>query len=376
MPGDRSAQVLAQTLLELRGAAVKVAQFLSLEHDLLMPAAAAALTSAQHRVPPLGPELACHLVKAALGPIEQHFARFDPAPFAAASLGQVHAATAHDGSALAVKIQYPGIEQTVRSDLALLRRTARLLPHATLPRQVLDEIEARLLEECDYHQEAAAQLWFAARLQVDGLAVAALRPALSKRHVLTTERLSGLHLDDWLRGAPAPAARDRAAQALFDGFVQSLRVLGRLHADPNPGNLLFQTDGGVALLDFGCTRWLPQPLPQLVVDLLKAAVHGEEAAARAACRAMGLSALPFEAEAVLHTFIKWVALPLRATRFDFGADPSFVAEGRRRFVRLWQDRGLAGLRPELVLICRTLYGLYRVFERLGARVACQAAWVD
>lgn len=375
--GDAAAaQVLLRALLELRGAALKVAQFLCLEHDVLTPEVLSALAQASHRVPPMGPEFARSLLQRALGSQAQQLADFDPVPFAAASLGQVHAATGHDGQALAVKIQYPGMAQTVRSDLSLLHRVATVLPQAALGAHVLDEIQARLLEECDYLQEAAAQAWFAEHLRVDGVTVPRPLPALSNRHLITSVRLRGHHFDAWLHGAPPHALRDRAAQALFDAFVQSLRRLGRLHGDPQPGNVLFQDDGGVALLDFGCTRWLPPDVQQMVPRLLRAAVHGDDAAAHAVYRAMGvLDAVP-AAEASLRPFREWIALPLREPCFDFGADPAFVAEGRRRFVRLWQDALLAGLRPEFVLINRTLYGLYRLFERLGARVRCQALWAD
>ena len=370
----RPARVLLQALMDLRGAALKVAQFLCLEHDLLPPEAMAEFARASHRVPAMGPEFARRRLSSALGPLQAQLASFDPVPFAAASLGQVHAATLVSGTALAVKIQYPGIAQTVRSDLALLRRVAGLLPQAPLHAQVLDEIQARLLEECDYLQEAAAQAWFGERLQVDGAAVATLLPALSNRHLIVSERLPGLHLDDWLRSAPSQAARDRAAQTLFDVFVQSLRVLGRLHGDPHPGNVLFQSDGCVALLDFGCTRWLEADVQHMIVRLLCAAVEDDDGATHAVYREMGLDAALPSAEASLRPFREWVARPLRAAQFDFGADPDFVTEGRRRFVRLWQDELLAGLRPEFVLVNRTLYGLYRLFERLGARVRCQAAW--
>lgn len=373
--GARPARVLLEALLELRGAALKVAQFVYLENDLLSPEASAELARASHRVPPMGPEFACHRVRSALGPIESHFASFDSVPFAAASLGQVHAAATRDGVALAVKIQYPGIAQTVRSDLSLLRRTAGLLPQAPPHARVLDEIEVRLLQECDYRQEAAAQAWFGERLRVDGVTVPALRPALSNRHLITSERMPGLHLDDWLRGAPPQAARDRAAQALFDVFVQSLRSLGRLHGDPHPGNVLFQPGGRVALLDFGCTRWLPPDVRHMIVRLLRAAVEGDDGTAHEVHREMGLAVALPSAEASLQPFREWVAVPLRAQRFDFGADSAFVAEGRRRFLRLWRDELLADLRPEFVLVNRTLYGLYRLFERMGARVRCQSAWM-
>ncbi len=381
-PGAGASRVMLQALLELRGAALKVAQFLSLEDDLLPDGAAQQLARACHAVPPMGPDYARLVLRRQIGPIEQHFASFDATPFAAASLGQVHAATTHAGQAVAVKIQYPGMPDTVRSDLRLLRRAVGLLPHAAHYRRLLGEMEARLLEECDYHQEAAALAWFGQKLVLPGVTVAQVLPDLCAGAVLTTARLPGLHLDAWLATQPSQAVRDRAAQALYDSFVQSLHQLGRLHADPNPGNLLFDDGGHIGLLDFGCTRWITPDYQAIVTRIWRAAVAGDDTAAHQVYRAMGLfAALPAAEgwqldQAVMRPFRQWLAQPLRSASFDFGAQPGFVAEGRRRFVRTLQQHALVGIRPEFVLVNRSLYGLFRLFERLGARVCCQTAWTS
>lgn len=380
--GARPSRVLMQALLELRGAALKVAQFLSLESDLLPEAMMRELSRACHRVPPMASEFALSRVRAQIGPIEHHFAAFDPSPFAAASLGQVHAATTHLGREVAVKVQYPGMADTVRSDLRLLRRAASVLPRRAHYRCLLDEVEARLIEECDYELEAEALAWFDERLAVEGVTVSQVLPALSGSLVLCTARLPGMHLDEWLRTEPDVAARDRAGQRLYDVFVQSLHVLGRVHADPNPGNLLFGPDGEVGLLDFGCTRWIAPDFQQLVVRIWHAAIAGDHVAAHAVYLDMGLFEHLSAAQArevdreSLRPFLAWVATPLRSERFDFGAQPGFVAEGRRLFARMLQDEALVGIRPEFVLVNRTLYGLYRHFERLRARVRCQTAWTS
>lgn len=380
--GAGATRALMAALLELRGAALKVAQFLSLESDLLPEPVAREFMRRCRAATAMSPDFTRDIVRARLGPVERWFASFDGEPFAAASLGQVHGATTLDGRSVAVKIQYPGIADTIRSDLRLLRNAASLLRERALYRHVLDEIEARLLEECDYVQEAQAQVWFRDRLRVPGVEVAGVLPRLSSRQLITFERLDGMHLDAWLETQPSQDVRDRAAQRLYDVFLHSMQGLGRLHGDPNPGNVLFQDDGRIGLLDFGCTRWLPAEIAGLVVRLWRSAIRGDEEAAHATYRDMGLFAQLSHAEAwrvdreFLRPFREWVAIPFSSERFDFANQPDFVAEGRRRFARLWREEALVGIRPEFVLVNRTLYGLYRLFERMGARVRCQTDWTS
>lgn len=375
--GAEPTHALLQALLELRGAALKVAQFLSLEQDLLPPEALALLARAGHAVPPMGADFVRHRLRSALGSVDAHFASFDDRPLAAASLGQVHAATTHGGQRVAVKLQYPGMAATVRSDLRLLRTVAVGLRATWLPAHALQEVEQRLLEECDYLHEAEAQAWFAQSLQVPGVQIPGVHAALSNRHLITSDRMDGLHLDDWLRQVPTQALRDRAGQRLFDTLVQSLRVLGRLHGDPNPGNVLINQRAELALLDFGCTRWMPEDIQTLVLRLLRGAVAGDDEAAHQACRDMGVFAGLSEEQArqvdaeSLRPFWDWVAVPLRQPVYDFGANPGHLAKGRSLFLQLLRDDALAQLRPEVVLLSRALYGEYRIFERLGARVRCQ-----
>lgn len=369
---------LAAALLDLRGAALKLAQFLCLESDLLPPRFAEELLRSCHRVPPMSPVFAQGTLRTRLGRPEQHFSSFSAAPFAAASLGQVHAATLFDGTSVAVKLQYPGIREATLDDLRLLGRVLSCVPNARYYKHLLAELGDVLLQECNYQEEANSTEWFRERLNLHGVRIPRARREHSAKGVLTTDRLDGLHLDAWLQQQPSAATRDRAAQRLFDFFVMSLHHLGRLQADPNPGNMLFQPDGTVGLIDFGCTRWVPPASAAAARCIWGAAVTDDDELARSTYRDMGLfvDTSPDEVrrldQDLLKPFRQWVAIPLLADRFDFGADARFISEGRHRLVRMLRHNALVGLRSEFVLIKRTLYGLYRLFERLGARVDCRA----
>ena len=367
-------------LLDLRGAALKIAQFLSLESDLLPEGAARELTQACHRVPPMSPQFARDMVQSQIGPIGQHFGCFESTPFAAASLGQVHAATSRRGMPLAVKIQYPGMPETIRADVYLLRRVLGAFRHAAHYRRLLDEIELRLLEECDYEQEAERAVWFRERIAVSGVTIPEVISELSASGVLTMTRLGGLHIDDWLNAHPSQHERDLAGQRLYDVFMQSLHVHGCLHADPNPGNVLFGNGGTIGLLDFGCTRRIPSDCQDMIARTWRATVAADDDAAQAAHRDMGLFAHLSKEQAreldqtSIRPFRRWLAIPFLTQHFDFGAQPGFVSEGRRLLARMLRDEALVGIRPEFILVNRTLYGWYRVFEQLQARVRCQTEW--
>jgi predicted unusual protein kinase regulating ubiquinone biosynthesis (AarF/ABC1/UbiB family) len=196
------------------------------------------------------------------------FQQFNPIAFAAASLGQVHAAVTLDGQAVAVKLQYPGIAESMDSDMRLVRgllHTFRgqssLLPDATLVDQALTDIAVTLKDELDYHKEAQQLSWFSGHLGSPDWVVPLVYPSLSSRRVLTMQHLQGLHLNEWLGSNPSQTQRNRYGQLLFDHFLHCVFRLNRLQADPHPGNFLFMDDGRLGLLDF----WLHSPTLTLVL---------------------------------------------------------------------------------------------------------------
>jgi predicted unusual protein kinase regulating ubiquinone biosynthesis (AarF/ABC1/UbiB family) len=375
---DKNARLLFDALSQLRGTALKAAQMLSMEIELLPEAYRRELEKSCHKVPPLNRVLVRKVLMEEFGkPPEALFARFDAEAFAAASLGQVHAAALHDGTEVAVKIQYPGIHVAIDSDMALMRQLARGMPNSRLLLHSLDEINARLHEEVDYRQEAANTLWFREQLAHDRIQVPQLIADRCSGRVLTTGFAEGLHLDAWLQTNPPQAARDQAGQQLYDLFVHSSRNLRWLHADPNPGNYLFRPDGSVTVIDFGCVKEISLRFAEPLPRVLKAYHDDDPEALFAVYRELGM---PHRAnsgrlyEEILRPFGRWLTEPLRHEHFDFAKHPDYTARGQPLIHRLSRLSDLDRLAAEFIFFNRTLYGLCKIFERMGASVRMRDRW--
>lgn len=376
---NKQARLLFDTLSQLRGTALKVAQMLCMEADMLPEAYRRELEKSCHRVPPLNRVLVRKALMDEFGqPPEALFAEFDSEAFAAASLGQVHAATLHDGRRVAVKIQYPGIHVAIDSDVALMRQFARGMPNARLALQSLEEIHARLREEVDYRQEAANTMWFRDQLGDGPVRVPAVIAERSGTRVITTDFAEGLHLEDWLKTGPTQAARDLAAQRLYDLFIHSARELRRLHADPNPGNTLFAADGSITLIDFGCVKDMSPAFIEMLPRVLKAYLADDPAALFAAYQELGMlhgrDAARYYDD-ILRPFGRWLVEPLQDDSFDFAAHADYTARGFEVIQGLQRLKGLDRLADEFVFFDRTIYGLCKLFERMGARVRLRHHWI-
>jgi predicted unusual protein kinase regulating ubiquinone biosynthesis (AarF/ABC1/UbiB family) len=377
---ERQARQLFDTLSQLRGTALKVAQMLCMEMELLPEAYRVELERACHRVPPLNRVLVRKVLLEAFGSTpETLFAEFDDRAFAAASLGQVHAATTHDGRRVAVKIQYPGIHVAIDSDIALMRQLARVMPNSELTLQSLDEIHARLREEVDYVREAENTCWFRQRLGDSQPRIPEVIPEYCGARVLTTSLVDGLHLDDWLATGPDQTARDRAGQALYDHFIHTARNLGCIHADPNPGNTLFAEDGTITLIDFGCVKRISSGFIECLPELLGAYLRDDPSALFQSYERLGI-VIDHQSESlyeeILRPFGRWLVEPLRDEYYDFGEHPDYTARGLVVIYGLQRLKGLHGLADDFIFFDRTIYGLCKLFERMGARVRFRHHWLE
>lgn len=274
----RTAEDVARELGNMKGAIMKAGQMISFIAEGLPPEAQAALATLQADVPPMAPSLAEQVVREELGDDpERLFLDWNPIPVAAASIGQVHRAVLRDGREVAVKIQYPGVDRAIRSDLdnaELLYGMFSAMAMKNLDvKGLVDELRARMVDELDYHHEARCQTEIAAIYAGHPfIRIPAVIPERSARRVLTTEWVDGMRWEDFLEKASRETI-ERSAEVLFRFAQGSIHGNGVFNGDPHPGNYRFHRDGTVTFLDFGLVkRWSAGELEQLtpVLDTLLA----------------------------------------------------------------------------------------------------------
>jgi predicted unusual protein kinase regulating ubiquinone biosynthesis (AarF/ABC1/UbiB family) len=280
----RTAEEVVAALGSMKGVAMKVGQIASVLATGLPEAYGANLARLQQHAPPMSFALVDRVVREDLGrPPELVFERFDRHPAAAASIGQVHRAALPDGSPVAVKVQYPGLEATIQADLdnvAVLYNLVRMVAPGVDPDQMVGELRDRMIEELDYELEARRQEHFRLGwLDHPWVRIPRVHPAFSGRRVLTSEWVTGERLDAVC--ARPQADRDRAGEQLFRFWAGSLFRLGQFNGDPHPGNYFFDVDRSgpgpdgdpvIWFLDFGLVKeFSPLHVAQLAeqVDVLR-----------------------------------------------------------------------------------------------------------
>jgi predicted unusual protein kinase regulating ubiquinone biosynthesis (AarF/ABC1/UbiB family) len=363
-------------LMMLRGPAMKFGQALSLQTDILPEEILTELSKLQMEAPGMHPSLADAQFKASVGRApDEVFNTFEPEPFAAASLGQVHRATLADGTPVAVKIQYPGIRAAIENDFRWIRSTS--LPaqiSGYLTRRTLDELESQILAETDYKREAAHLEYFRKALRPLGFVdVPRVYGKYSTDRVLTMSMASGQHLDAFLATRPSQTRRNEIGSRLLELFVFQQLVLHQLHADPHWGNYLFNSDGTIGLIDFGCVKDLSSTALNYRKTMLYAGRFDSPEFQRLAQNQFGGKLSRSARRAVVtfaERFYRKVYPPSEADdwTFDF-SDAAFL----RDFAQAALGATWAKLRAEdYLFLMRAEVGLYSTLHRLRARVPTSA----
>ena len=376
--GSAAAIKAAEVLGNLRGLAAKVGQMASYVDgavpDAYRAAYEVALQSLRAATRSSPPAAIRALVEQELcAPIDKLFIEWEAEPFASASIGQVHHARLEDGRRVAVKVQHPGIDHAVESDLrnasVLEAMVGTVLPRAVDTKRLFQDIRARFREELDYIREAENQRRFARIHAGDPqISIPAVIGNRSSRRVLTTELVSGSTLEE----AAELSEPERAVYAsiLWRFEFKGLLQYGQFNADPHPGNFLFQPEGKIAFLDFGCVQVM-EPRQRLVANRMHAAaVANDEAGfAHAATQLLGTRGGSYERAVIAyvrgcfrpifespfritHEYVKDVVQGIRALKSElFAKDKSFVMP----------PRGLAFMN-------RLQFGFYSVLARLDTAV--------
>jgi len=262
---------LRDMCLELRGGVLKLGQFISGRVDLLPAPYIEALAQLQDRVPPVDTALILERIETELGrPVDEVFQTFCPEPLAAASLAQVHAATLHDGTAVAVKVQVPGVEDAVSVDLAAMRASLEALRDILPPTDydtVASELSRAVTAELDFRAEASNARGFRDRFaDSDDVLVPKVFDELSTERVLTMELVEGRRLTDFLDDADDDQ-RDALMTTLVRAFCAQVVEHGIFHGDPHPGNFLVAPGPRLAMLDFGSAPQLSPERRRLYAEL-------------------------------------------------------------------------------------------------------------
>ncbi len=375
----RAAEVEAASLAEdleaLGPTYIKLGQLLSTRHNLLPEPYTRALEPLQDSARPFPGEEAERIVEEELGvPVDRAFAFFDREPMAAASLGQVHRATLRDGRAVAVKVQRPGIRQTVHDDLEALGEIAAFMQeHSEIGRryavaEAMEQFRRAIVRELDYRQEAANLVMLGRNLaEFESIVVPAPVQDYTTSRVLTMDLVRGRKVT-----ALSPLRRleldgHRLADDLFRAYLQQILVDGFFHADPHPGNVFLTDDGRLALLDLGMMAHVTSRLQDRLLRVLLALGEGESDAA---------------ADVVLEMAERTEGFDERRARSDlaglvarFHASPTEELQAGRVVLQLSRIAARDGLRlpPELALLGKTLLDLDRVARSLDPTFDTDAA---
>jgi predicted unusual protein kinase regulating ubiquinone biosynthesis (AarF/ABC1/UbiB family) len=374
---DNAADIY-QSLSELKGSALKVAQMLSMDKNLLPQAYVDKFTQSQYNAPPLSGPLIVQTFKKYFGKNpDQIYDKFNIRSTNAASIGQVHQAELN-GKKLAVKIQYPGVGDSISSDLKLVKPFAfRMLGMSERELDVyMNEVEERLLEETDYELEVRRSIEFSeACANLNNVVFPKYYPELSSKRIITMDWLEGKHLKEFLATNPSQELRNQIGQALWDFYNFQQHELRAVHADPHPGNFMITPDGKLGVIDFGCIKVMPEDFYYPFFSLTSTNLLDNKEETIKAFRQLEMihkNDTPAQVEFYYTQYKEMIglfALPYITDTFDFSETAFFdklysFGERISKMPEFKQARGV----KHFIYVNRTNFGLYNILHELKAKV--------
>lgn len=387
---NNNAEDIYNSLSQLKGSALKVAQMMSMDKNILPRAYQDKFTMAQYSAPPLSYPLVVKTFQKYFGKSPDGiYDTFTKSAVNAASIGQVHQAT-KNGKKLAVKIQYPGVADSVSSDLKLVRPFALRLLNMNEKEldHYMEEVEGKLIEETDYVLEVQRSKEISAACShIEGLTFPGYYEELSSDRIITMDWIEGMHIKEWLETNPSQEEKNKIGQSLWDFYHHQVHNLQQVHADPHPGNFIITTDGLLGIIDFGCVKELPQDFYHGYFSLIKRdLLINEEELNQIFYNLEFISDRDTEEEkkyfkGVFKEMISLLGKPFHVDSFDF-ADDSYFEQIFRLGDRISNDkmfkksRQARGSRHGLY-INRTYFGLYNLLNQLQANiVTTKPEWLE
>ena len=378
---EDNAEDIYDGLKRLKGSALKVAQMLSMDKSFLPQAYVEKFSLAQFSVPPLSAPLVLKTFKTNFGksPYEV-FDEFDAFSVNAASIGQVHLAV-KDGKKLAVKIQYPGVANSISSDLALVKPIAVRMFNlqGKDSDKYFKEVEDKLTEETNYLLELKQSQEVAkACREIENLIFPNYYPKYSSEKIITMDWMSGIHISEFTKKNTDQVVADKIGQSLWDFYMYQIHILRKVHADPHPGNFLVNKENQLVAIDFGCMKIIPNEFYVPYFELIdKKIINNKKLFSEKLFELEILRVDDSEDDVAYFTALFYDLLslftePFQSEYFDFSDEEFFgnIAKLGERFSKDTNLRKMNGNRgsKHFIYMNRTFFGLYNLMFDLKAKI--------
>ncbi|MCS7075728.1 MAG: AarF/ABC1/UbiB kinase family protein [Bacteroidia bacterium] len=378
---EKNAADIYETLSQLKGSALKVAQMMSMDEQNLPKAYTRIFAQAQYKAPPLSGPLIIKTFKDAFGKTPQEiFDTFEMNAIYAASIGQVHKATKND-KIFAIKIQYPGVKEAISSDLRMVKPFAMRLMRMKEQEinAYIQEIEQKLIEETDYLLELKQGQEISEHCKnVRNVAFPKYYPEYSSTKVLTMEWIHGKHLDQFLSDNPSQTRKNKVAQAIWDFYNHQIHYLKKIHSDPHPGNFLIDEKDTLHVLDFGCVKQIPEDFYIEYFKLTHPQTLMSDEKTEQSLRKLEIIRNTDTKEQVSYFvnlfqgMLKILAQPYYQDSFNFG-NPQYYADAQVYADELSKMREARGSK-HFLYVNRTYFGIYSMMQQLQANIETGKQW--
>lgn len=378
---EDNAEDIYDGLKSLKGSALKVAQMLSMDKSFLPQAYVEKFSLSQFSVPPLSAPLVLKTFKNNFGKTPHEiFDEFNSTSVNAASIGQVHLAV-KDNKKLAVKIQYPGVANSISSDLALVKPIAIRMFNlqGKDSDKYFKEVEDKLIEETNYLLELKqSQEVVDACKKIENLVFPNYYPEFSSEKIITMDWMSGIHLSEFTSTNNNPQIGNRLGQALWDFYMYQIHVLRKVHADPHPGNFLVNKENQLIALDFGCMKQIPNEFYVPYFELINKEVIDNKKLFREKLFELEILRTDDTKEEItyftqmFYDLLSLFTKPFQTETFDFSDEVFFenIAQLGERFSKDTNLKKMNGNRgsKHFIYMNRTFFGLYNLMFDLKAEI--------